>query len=196
MTNKTKAGDLDGALKIRDQLAAVESGAAVQPVEAENGIADAKPVAQSDKISLTKMKPKAVTVSWGRLYINENHNGKTDPIAIEGIPCSEWLQAVANSELIYDIPDGMHYFHAIAHSFERKEIFFSVKIDGTEMFKSNILSSYPHEHIEILLEIPQHAKTIQLITTYPPNSNSDGKHSVWVIPEFSKNRPKPILGGK
>ena len=190
MAARTKAGDLDGAMKVKEQIAALEDG---KPYTGSSIPDNSKSVSQPDTISLTTLKPKATTVGWDRFRINETCEGKNDPVAIEGKAYSEWIFAHANSEIIYDIPPGMRFFHAIGHSFDRKEIIFSVQFDGVDVFKSKVLNSYPQEHFEAILPIPQKAKTISLITTFAPKNNYDGKRSAWIAPEFSKNNPQPLL---
>ena len=57
-------------------------------------------------VSLTTLKPVATTVGGGKFEVNA-FNGNSDPIAIGGQVCKEWIYATAKSDILYEIPDGM-----------------------------------------------------------------------------------------
>jgi hypothetical protein len=136
---------------------------------------------------LTECEPKTVQVGWSKMLVNKTADAPVP--SLDGKPCTRFIWAHAPSSLMYDLTafPGKRKFVAIGYMANDRStngVVFIVRIDGTEVFRSNKVDGKTVVSVPVVAAIPAGSKVLELVVDDLRNLISDW--SYWVEPRLEE----------
>jgi hypothetical protein len=135
-------------------------------------------------IYLTECEPKTVRVGFSKMLVNKTDE-KPSPL-LDGKPCKRFIWAHAPSSLTYDLTalPGKQKFLAIGYLAGKSNdgVAFIVRVDGVEVFKSNVVDGKKVVSVPVVASIPPGSKVLELVVD--ALTDQAGDWSYWIEPRL------------
>ena len=200
-------GDLEGATAVQKEIVFIKSisaggtGNDAEDEDAEDETPQEKPRTKSGKatpsryVSLIDLKPELARVGWASLIVGKDIKGDMDPNAgcrpfIDNeLVMEDFIYAPSASHVRYAMPKKMKYFSAKigTNNAGKPGVTFKVIVDGNEIFNSEPMPSWDKNVKDILVELPEKSKKIDLVIEQPGGGNACATY--WAFPRFYAAKP-------
>ncbi len=154
------------------------------------------PPPRPTQLRLDDMIPVTAAVGHGNYRVNKyslTEERKGGSVLLDSAPCEHFLFAHASSTITFAVPAGFTQFTAIGISpshISAPKWTYKVVADGTELFQSELLNSYPGNRVPVDVKLPAGCRTLTLITEKTGNGNL--AHSIWAEPLLMRAPDAPL----